>query len=243
MLADLTALDPLGWEALKGALNQRVIIDRVRFVPSRKNRVWIIETNVRPVVVKRFLTGKCENEFELLLRARKALLSTPLPLAKSGDYLVSEYIPGESCDVLINQMFSATASEGVGRWLARFHAMLYDGARTWIMSDAVPSNFVLSGEDIYGLDLEDSVRGDPLEDVGRMAASVLDTDPLFTPLKFELCRRMIRSYERQSHLDIIEDVRPFVSKHLRLDAKNRPLFRRVLLGAAKSLEKGWPVLA
>ena len=52
MLTDLTALDPLGWEALKGALNQRVLIERIRFVPSRKNRVWIIETNVRPVVVR-----------------------------------------------------------------------------------------------------------------------------------------------------------------------------------------------
>lgn len=243
MLTDLTALDPLGWEALKGALNQRVLIERIRFVPSRKNRVWIIETNVRPVVVKRFLTGKCGNEFELLLRARNARLDTPLPLAKSGDYLVSEFVPGETCDVLINQMFSATASEGIGQWLARFHAGLGDGGRYWIMSDAVPANFVLSGEDIYGLDLEDSSIGDPLEDVGRMAASMLDTDPLFTPLKFDLCRRMIRSYERQSHVDIIEDVRPFIAKHLQLDAKSRPLFRRTLMGAAKSLEKGWPALA
>lgn len=243
MLTDLTALDPLGWEALKEALNQRIIIDRVRFVPSRKNRVWIIETNVRPVVVKRFLTGKCGNEFELLLRARKALLDAPLPLAKSGDYLVSEFVPGETCDVLINHMFSAAASEGIGKWLARFHTGLMEGGRCWIMSDAVPANFVLCGEDIYGLDLEDSVVGEPLEDVGRMAASMLDTDPLFTPLKFDLCRRMIRSYERQSQSDIVEDVRPFISKHLRLDAKNRPLFRRTLIEAAKSLERGWPILA
>lgn len=243
MLTDLTAFDPLGWEALKGALNQRVIIDRVKFVPSRKNRVWIVETNVRPVVVKRFLTGKCGNEFELLLRARNARLDTPLPLAKSGDYLVCEYVPGEVCDVLINHMFSVAASEGIGHWLARFHTSLSDEGRHWIMSDAVPSNFILSGEDIYGLDLEDSVIGNPLEDVGRMAASMLDTDPLFTPLKFDLCRRMIRSYERHSHLDIIDDVRPFVAKYLRLDAKNRPLFRRTFVAAAKSLEKSWPPLA
>jgi tRNA A-37 threonylcarbamoyl transferase component Bud32 len=243
MLTDLTALDPLGWEALKGALNQRVIIDRVRFVPSRKNRVWIIETNVRPVVVKRFLAGRCGNEFELLLRARNAGLDAPLPLAKSGDYLVTEFVPGETCEVLINQMFSSVASDGVGRWLALFHERLSDLGRNWIMSDAVPSNFILAGESIYGLDLEDAVIGDPLEDVGRMAASMLDTDPLFTPLKFDLCHRMIRSYERQSHTDIIEDVRPFISKHLRLDSKNRPLFRRTLIGAAKSIEKSWPALA
>ena len=72
---------------------------------------------------------------------------------------------------------------------------------------------------------------------------MLDSDPLFTPLKFDLCRRMIKSYERQSHADIVEDVRPFISKHLMLDAKNRPLFRRTLVEAAKSLERGWPILA
>lgn len=243
MLTDLTALDPFGWEALKAALNQRVIIDRVRHVPSRRNRVWIVETNVRPVVVKRFLTGKCGNEFETLLRARNALVDTPLPLAKSGDYLVTEYIPGETCEVLINHMFSAQATDGIGRWLARFHDKLSDGARKWIMADAVPANFILSGEEIYGLDLEDSTIGDPLEDVGRMAASILDTDPMFTPLKFDLCRRMISSYEGQSRVEVLEAVRPFISKHLKLDAKYRPLFRRTLMSAAESLNESWPELA
>jgi len=239
-LADLTVLDPLAWEAIKSALYQRVVIGSVRFVPSKKNRVWIVETDVRPVVVKRFLTGLCANEFELLLRARSSHVDVPMPLAKSSDYLVNEYIEGETCDVLINQFFSSAASEGIGKWLARFHSRLSDGSRYWIMSDAVPANFIVSGEDIYGLDLEDSVIGDPLDDMGRMVASVLDSDPLFTPIKFDLCRKMIRSYERESGMDVMDAVRPFVSKHLQRDAKNRPLFRRTLMGAAKSLEKGWP---
>ena len=39
MLDDLTRLDTLGWEAVKKALNQRVIVTGTRFVPSRVNRV------------------------------------------------------------------------------------------------------------------------------------------------------------------------------------------------------------
>lgn len=243
MLTDLTLLDPFAWEALKGALNQRVTIHRIRFVPSRKNRVWIVETDVRPVVVKRFLTGKCSNEFEMMVRARNAGLETPLPLAMSDDCLVNEYVPGEACDLMINHMFSVAASEGIGRWLARFHGRFAEGGRCWIMSDAVPENFILNGEEVFGLDLEDSRIGDRMDDVGRMAASMLDSDPLFVPLKFDLCHHMIRSYERESHLDVMEQVRPFISKHIQSDAKNRPLFRRVLVAAAKSLEKSWPELA
>lgn len=243
MLSDPTTLDPLGWEALKSALNQRVVIGSVQFVPSRRNRVWIVETDVRPVVVKRFFTGRSNNEFEMLLRARDARIDCPLPLAKSGDYLVTEYISGEGCESLINHLFSSTAAEEIGRWLARFHLRLSDGDRHMIMSDAVPSNFVMSGSDLFGLDLEDSCPGNPLDDVGRMAAAFLDTDPIFTPVKFDLCHRMIEGYERESRTHAIEQVRPFVSKHLQLDAKNRPLFRRTLVGAAKRIEKSWPDLA
>lgn len=243
MLNDPTGLDPLGWEVLKSALNQRVVIDRVRYVPSRKNRVWLVETDVRPVVVKRFFTGKAGNEFEVLLRARNAGIACPLPLAKSSDYLVTEYVSGEGCESLINYLFSYTAAEAIGQWLARFHLRLGDWDRSLIMSDAVPSNFIMSAGELYGLDLEDSRPGNPLDDVGRMAASFLDTDPIFTPVKFDLCLKMIEGYERESRVDAREVVRPFISKHLQLDAKNRPLFRRTLISAAKSLEESWPELA
>ncbi len=243
MLSDPTALDPLGWEALKNSLNQRVVVGRVQFVPSKRNRVWIVETDVRPVVVKRFFTGKADNEFEMLLRSRNAQMNCPLPLAKSGDYLVTEYVSGEGCESLINHMFSMAAAEKIGRWLAQFHSRLKEGDRHVIMTDAVPSNFIMSGGELFGLDLEDSGRGDPLDDVGRMAASFLDSDPIFTPVKFDLCLRMIESYERESGTQAKEVVRRYVAKHLQFDAKNRPLFRRTLVAAAMSIEKSWPELA
>ncbi len=59
MLSDLTVFDALGWEAVKEALNQRVVLGPVRLIPSRRNRVWVVETDVRPVIVKRSLSGRC----------------------------------------------------------------------------------------------------------------------------------------------------------------------------------------
>jgi aminoglycoside phosphotransferase (APT) family kinase protein len=242
MLEDPTTLDSLGWEVLKKALNQRVVAGRPRFIPSMVNRVWIVETDVRPVIVKRFLSGKCDTEFEALLQARTAGLTVPYPLAKEGDYLVTEFISGESCDVLIHKMFSTSAAEGLGRWLAAFHDKMSSDGTKRIMHDAVPSNFIMHDGVVHGFDLEDTKHGDPLEDVGRLAASIIGNEPFFTPIKFELCLQMLRSYGSSLGTDVVDRSRMFVSKHLRLDSRRKPLFRRTIVRAAEAIEKGWPPL-
>ena len=243
MLGDITALDPFAWAAVKRALNQRVVVHRVNLVPSKRNRVWIVETDVRPVVVKRFFSGRGGNEFENLLRARQAGLEVPLPLFYEGDYLVLEFIPGENCEILINHMFSYPAAKGMGAWLAKFHKALMQGQAHTVMVDAVMSNFILSeGSSVYGVDLEDATRGEPLDDLGDAVASILGSEPFFTPIKFDLAINMIRSYEEVSGLTVMEKVRPFVADHLRRDATSKPLFRRTLKAAARSIEREWPKL-
>jgi len=240
MLEDATALDSLGWEVLKKALNQRVVAGRPKFVPSNVNRVWIVETDVRPVVVKRFLSGKCDVEFEALLQARTAGIAVPYPLAKEGEYLVSEFMAGENCDVLIHKMVSSSAAEGLGRWLAGFHIKMSSEGTRRIMHDAVPSNFVMNEGVVHGFDLEDTRSGDPLEDVGKLAAAIIGNEPFFTPIKFDLCLQMLRSYGNCVGTDIVDESRMYVSKHLQLDARRKPLFRRTIVRAAKAIEKGWP---
>ena len=243
MLDDPTRLDSFGWEAVKKALNQRVVVTKTRFVPSRVNRVWIVETDVHPVVVKRFLSGKCGKEFESLVLARNAGMTVPYPLASHGDYLVMEYLSGDGCEILMNKMFSSQAAEGIGTWLATFHKRLSTDLGTRVRGDAVLSNCLVSEGAVYGIDLEDSAIGDPMDDIGQMGASILGSEPYFTPIKFDLCKRMLRAYERATGMDIIESSRRYISKHLQLDARQKPLFRRTLVKAAKSIEKQWPELA
>lgn len=243
MLEDATTLDSFGWEALKKALNQRVVAGRPKFVPSIVNRVWIVETDVRPVVVKRFLSGKCDVEFESLLQARTAGMAVPYPLAKEGEYLVSEFISGESCDVLIHRMFSSPVAEALGRWLAEFHVKMASAGVKRIMHDAVPSNFVMSEGIVFGFDLEDTRPGDPMDDVGKLAAAILGNEPYFTPVKFDICLQMLSSYGSSIGADVMEASRKYVSKHLQLDARRKPLFRRTMVRAARAIEKGWPKLS
>lgn len=243
MAQDLTALDSPGWDALRSALNQRVVLVNERLIPSMRNRVWAVETDVRPVILKRSLSGKAENEFGALLKAREKGLEVPFPLYRRGDYLVLEYVPGERCDSLINHLFNAEAARKLGSWLARFHQELSEEAYQTVMADAELTNFLYWDDKIYGIDLEDSGAGEPLDDLGQLIASILGSEPVFTPIKFDLCMKLLDSYERSSGMEAVESVRPFVAKHLRRGAATRPLFRRTLIEASRSLEHSWPRLA
>jgi hypothetical protein len=245
MSSDLTSLDSPGWSAIRDALNQRVVLVNERLIPSKVNRVWVVETDVRPVIVKRSLSGRGGHEFELLGRARASGLDVPLPLHRSGDYLVLEYIGGERCDSLVNQLFSVEVADAVAVWLSRFHENMVSGTGSPLtMADTELSNFVWLDGAVYGLDLEDVVEGDPLEDLGRLVATVLASEPMFAPIKFDVCMHLLRAYEAESGMEAIESVRPFVSRHLRLSARARPVFRKTFAEAAASLESfGWPRLA
>lgn len=242
MLADVTELDPSAWAALRKALNQRVVVERVRFVPSKVNRVWFVETDVRPVVVKRFLSKKGPQEFEMLLRARRAGLNVPFPLWMQDDVLVTQYVAGEGVELMIHKMFDQSTAESLGAWLANFHERMSVDGSTIIMGDAVPSNFINCDGEVYGVDLEDTRPGNPLDDVGQMAAAILGTEPYFTPIKYDLCMHMLKRYSEVCGTDIVDPVRCFVAKHLLLDAKRKPLFRRMMTTAARKIEAGWPKL-
>jgi len=242
MTGDLTALDSYGWEALKKSLNQRLVMNRIRLVPSKRNRVWVAETDVRPVVVKQSLSGRAGNEFEELLVARKAGVDVPYPLFMDRDYLILEYVQGDTCDTMINHLFSFEVAEEIGIWLARFHEKMPSNGLRRVRGDSVLSNFVFSEGKVFGLDLEDSGPGDSLDDLGQIGASILGNEPFFTPIKFDLCIRLIESYGKEARVDVVELARPYVAKHLRLDAKAKPLFGRTFASAAKSIERGWPDL-
>ncbi len=244
MPQDLTLLDSTGWNALRNALNQRVVVINERLIHSKRNRVWVVETDVRPVILKRSLCGRAEDEFAHLAKARQSGLDVPFPLYRSEDYMVIEYVPGERCDSLINHMFSTEAAEALARWLAQFHERMGNDGRPAIMADAELTNFILHDGRVYGVDLEDVVEGDPMEDIGGIISSILGSEPLFTPVKFDLCTKLMDAYEKESGCEARESARPFVARHLRRSATTRPLFRKTLLEAGRRLEQdGWPVLA
>ena len=243
MAEDLTTLDAPGCDVLRKALNQRVVLVNETLVPSKRNRVWVVETDVRPVVLKRSLSRRGEHEFEMLSVAKANGVNVPFPLYREGDYMVLEYISGDRCDSLVNHMFSSEAVNKLAKWLAGFHTTLTSDGRPCIMNDAELSNFVMSEDRVFGLDLEDVSPGEPLNDLGSLVSSVLGSEPIFTPIKFDLCMHLLETYEAETGTEALESVRPHVATQLRKLSVARPLFRKTLMDAANRLELGWPQLA
>jgi hypothetical protein len=75
-----------------------------------------------------------------------------------------------------------------------------------------------------------------------MAASILGNEPFFTPIKFDLCFRMLEAYEDRTGMESVESARPYVSKHLMLAVRSKPLYRRPFAEVANVLSKAWPNL-
>jgi hypothetical protein len=142
---------------------------------------------------------------------------------------------------LINLMFSAEVAERLGYGSRR--STRRSPRRAALSWPTRLSNFVLYDGRVYGFDMEDVSPGEPLDDVGMLATSILATEPYFTPIKFDLCRRMLESYEELAGTEVVESVRPYVAKHLRIACHGRPLLRRPFEQAAKGIGMSWPRLA
>lgn len=100
-------------------------------------------------------------------------------------------------------------------------------------------NFVLGPRGtLHGVDFEEAAPGDPLRDLGQICASILDTEPMFTPVKTALCRRLIASYGRLTgQCDLEGRLTAFIAAALRETAGRRPAQRAYLLEQSDRLEK------
>ena len=66
-----------------------------------------------------------------------------------------------------------------------------------VRGDATLRNFLFTDR-IWGVDFEEARKGEPIEDIAQMCASILSTDPMFTEKKIHLCQLFIHTYRQQA---------------------------------------------
>lgn len=165
---------------------------------SRKNRVFHIKTVCGDTVLKLFVAGNASNEFNILKAAYDVGLNVPEPYALFGDLVFMEYVEGlNMCDVL-NDSLQAVEAAKLAEWFAVFHKAFRKKGNTLVKSDAILKNFLKTKRGIIGLDFEFARLGNPLEDIGEMCAHILNTNPMFTPEKYDLCRVFSETYQNLS---------------------------------------------
>ena len=90
-----------------------------------------------------------------------------------------------------------------------------------------------------GVDFEEAHLGRPVEDVGAICGSILETRPAFRAWKYGLCRRLVERYEELSRRELRDDVGASIAEFLRFKAgwREDPEEKELLREKADELQK------
>jgi aminoglycoside phosphotransferase (APT) family kinase protein len=137
-------------------------------------------------------------------------------------------VPGKNLCDLITEEPKPQYGILLGQWLATYHTAFQrgnDSDKVLLKGDARIRNFIYNGSALVGVDFEESVLGHYLQDLASACGSILDTDPLFTPEKFALCRTLLNKYRavrKTSTLQrLLKEINPYIIRTLRMTAHRR----------------------
>jgi len=206
----------------------------IKRFPSKKNRVFHVKTVCGDAVLKLFVTGNASNEFNVLKETYHLRLNVPEPYTLFDNLLFMEYVEGlNMCDVL-NDSLQAVHAVKLAEWFTNFHEVFRKDGVTLVKSDAILKNFLKTERGIIGLDFEFAHLGNPVEDIGEMCAHILDTNPMFTPEKYNLCRVFSETYHKLSSFSLSGLVES-TAQALEAAANFRPGQRETLLKKASEI--------
>lgn len=159
----------------------------MRFI-SRKNQVTLEDG----VVVKRYADESALlREEQALKRLCRAGLAVPSLLGGGENYLLMEYIPGETYQALTEKMTYGKA-EALAGWLAKYRRITGH-----LKGDVNLRNFLWTGKGCVGVDFEDiPMMGEPEIDMGKIIAFAATYKPSFSAEKAECARLMLEAFIR-----------------------------------------------
>lgn len=197
-------------ELIDNAERYKTVLLQKRF-EGKKNTVAYVISEGHPQILKWFVPGLRQNldiEYGVL---KKGFSDVPMPFPITKDtennVLVMSYIMGKNiCDIINDLGVTLEEKEKLVHllvdWFVRFHAFFKteDGFR--IRGDATLRNFILSKNQVWGVDFEESRIGTPSEDIATLCVSLLSTDPMFTDEKFQLCQYFLDWYRKSARWNI-----------------------------------------
>jgi tRNA A-37 threonylcarbamoyl transferase component Bud32 len=181
--------------------NKIVIQNKLK---SKKNTVAYVTINNKPRVLKWFVPGfkrqmKIEND-TIKKGSSKLNIPSVYEMDKKNNVLIMNYITGENlCDIINDDKTTLVEKERLmillSKWFFDFHNFYKKDDEFQIHGDSTLRNFIFTDR-IWGLDFEESRIGKIVEDIAGMCSSILSTDPMFTPEKFQLCKTFVDSYTK-----------------------------------------------
>jgi len=171
---------------------------------SKKNTVALINSNKDSLIVKVFHSSNrkgVERETQILLTLPSKINHPKIYKTDYENNLIRmEYIKGENlCDFLHDEKISLDEKnkniEKLARWFAIFHKIDERNKNILLKGDAHIRNFIVSNEQIFGVDFEQASYGRPANDIADCCASILLTSPIFTDAKLNWCKQFKTTYQ------------------------------------------------
>jgi tRNA A-37 threonylcarbamoyl transferase component Bud32 len=177
---------------------------------SEKHNVALITLKSKPRVIKWYQQGFKRNmnkEYKILTTYSSSLtIPSVYEKDEKNNVLLLQYIAGENlCDLINSTSVSREEKTRLiiflAQWYAQFHQKLQQEEGYQIHGDAHLHNFLFSDR-IWGFDFEESAIGEPVQDIARVSASILTTDPAFTREKLQLTQTFITTYQEAVHFNL-----------------------------------------
>jgi tRNA A-37 threonylcarbamoyl transferase component Bud32 len=186
--------------SLRAVLGEEYTIQHFERLPSRRNEVYKISgalpgQSSSTVVVKHYLQAGIAHETSILQKAHQNNLYVPVIVGSTANALILEFIDAPNLCDLITINPDKTLGQMLASWLASFHMVfLREADQVLVKGDARIRNFLVQYDHLVGVDFEESHVASYIEDLAVSCASILDTIPLFTKSKLQLCSQIIGQY-------------------------------------------------
>jgi hypothetical protein len=161
---------------------------------SRKNIVVHLKMlyNKAPsfdLVAKMFVVDRFDIELQMLKASWENSITVPKVVDARDGVILMDFIPGEPLVDILNQTFDTSLIELLAQWYHKYHSV-----HGMIKGDPRLRNFIHQNGRIYGVDYEETRPGPWILDIGGIAASLLDTDPIFDIRKRRMCWTLFETY-------------------------------------------------
>jgi tRNA A-37 threonylcarbamoyl transferase component Bud32 len=204
--------------SLKAILGEDYSITTFERLPSRRNEVYKI-TGTQPakptpntIVAKLYHQPGIAHETSVLKTAQENQIPVPQIIGTTSDVLVLEYITGPNLCDLITENPDPNYGQLLASWLAKYHTTFQrNNNQTLIKGDTRIRNFLYHHDHLVGVDFEESHIGTYFEDLAVACASILDTDPLFTDEKLQLCSVVVETYATIHQIEDIPQLKSTVT--------------------------------
>ncbi|MFW9918181.1 MAG: hypothetical protein ACFFED_01150 [Candidatus Thorarchaeota archaeon] len=178
---------------LKANYGFEVSVESLERLRSKKNIVLhlVLKQDLEEfdVVAKLFIEKSFEIEVDVLDLGARTSLMVPSKIASQDEVLLMGYIDGSLLVDTLNESFDISLIEGLAQWYHEFHQKTRH-----VKGDPRLRNFLVSNGIIYGFDFEEYREAHWMEDIGGIAASILDTRPVFDARKVKLAWHLLETY-------------------------------------------------